>query len=153
MPRNFSPIKVTLAWTANPSPRPLTSRLPVMSLPPRSPTPQFHDGIGFLVSHSLLTNTFEFSLQLVNPKLTVPYWDFTMETTAASKVQYDPAFPLTRTEMLSPWWFGSVDLNDHVVRGLFLAFLCGILLEMVGVVEGWCCCRCAVCCCIVCVSV
>ncbi|CAN0324516.1 unnamed protein product, partial [Laminaria digitata] len=42
----------------------------------------FHDGLGFLVTHSLITNTFEFSLQLVNPKLTVPYWDFTMETTS-----------------------------------------------------------------------
>ncbi|CAN0536085.1 unnamed protein product, partial [Laminaria digitata] len=42
----------------------------------------FHDGLGFLVTHSLITNTFESSLQLVNPKLTVPYWDFTMETTS-----------------------------------------------------------------------
>ncbi|CAN0427891.1 unnamed protein product, partial [Scytosiphon promiscuus] len=62
--------------------------------------------MGFLVSHSLITSTFEFSLQLVNPKLTVPYWDFTIETTAASALAYDPNEPNTRTELLSPSWFG-----------------------------------------------
>eukprot|EP00904_Undaria_pinnatifida_P007024 jgi/Undpi1/3451/HiC_scaffold_16.g06823.m1 len=76
----------------------------------------FHDGMGFLVSHSLLTNTFEFSLQLVNPKLTIPYWDFTIETTPASSVTYDPALPYTRSELLSPEWFGTVDLEDHQVK-------------------------------------
>ena len=77
---------------------------------------QFHDGLGFLVSHSLITNTFEFSLQLVNPKLTVPYWDFTIETTTATDLEYDPSQPNTRTELLSPSWFGSADLGDGLVR-------------------------------------
>ena len=79
--------------------------------------------MGFLTSHSLTTNTFEFSLQLVNPKLTVPYWDFTIETTAASKVAYDPNQPFTRTELLSPSWFGTTDPSDGMVRGLSSAFL------------------------------
>ena len=78
---------------------------------------QFHDGMGFLVSHSLVTNTFEFSLQLVNPKLTVPYWDYSIETTAAAGTAYDPNFPLSRTELLSPSWFGTVDFEDYMVRG------------------------------------
>ncbi|CAM9241247.1 unnamed protein product, partial [Hapterophycus canaliculatus] len=39
----------------------------------------FHDGIGFLTSHSLISNTFEFSLQAVNPKLSLPYWDWTID--------------------------------------------------------------------------
>ena len=75
------------------------------------------------MSHSLITNTFEFSLQRVNPKLTVPYWDFTIETTAAANLAYDQQRPLTRTELLSPSWFGSVDLEDHMVRGLVSDFL------------------------------
>lgn len=82
-----------------------------------TPDSQFHDGLGFLVTHSLITNTFEFSLQLVNPKLTVPYWDFTIETTDAADVAYDSKLPYTRTELLSPSWFGTADLNDHMVRG------------------------------------
>ncbi|CAN0521025.1 unnamed protein product, partial [Scytosiphon promiscuus] len=72
----------------------------------------FHDGLGFLVSHTLTTNTFEFSLQLVNPKLTVPYWDFTMETTAATDLEYDPRQPNTRSELLSAEWFGSSDVEN-----------------------------------------
>ncbi|CAM9846537.1 unnamed protein product [Laminaria digitata] len=72
--------------------------------------------MGFLVSHSLITNTFEYSLQLVNPKLTIPYWDFTMETTAATDLTYDPKHPFTRTELLSPSWFGTADLEDNVLK-------------------------------------
>ena len=30
---------------------------------------------------------------------------------------YDPALPYTRSELLSPEWFGTVDLEDHQVRG------------------------------------
>ena len=72
--------------------------------------------MGFLVSHSLITNTFEHSLRLVNPMMSVPYWDFTMETTAATDLEYDASQPNTRTELLRPDWFGSVDLEDHMVR-------------------------------------
>ena len=68
------------------------------------------------MSHSLITNTFEFSLQLVNPKLTVPYWDFTIETTSATELKYDPSQPNTRTELLSSLWFGTTDLSDGMVR-------------------------------------
>lgn len=91
--------------------------LMVKCSPPPPAPPQFHDGLGILVTHSLITNTFEFSLQLVNPKLTVPYWDFTIETTSAANVAYDPALPYTKTELLSPEWFGSADLEDNLVRG------------------------------------
>ena len=81
--------------------------------------------MGFLVSHSLLSNTFEFSLQLVNPKLTLPYWDFTIETTAAANVAYDQKQPFTRTELLSPSFFGTSDLDDYMVRGLISGFVFG----------------------------
>ena len=84
--------------------------------------------MGFLVSHSLLSNTFEFSLQLVNPKLTLPYWDFTIETTAAANVAYDPKQPFTRTELLSPSFFGTADPEDNMVRGVIPAFFAKHLL-------------------------
>ena len=79
------------------------------------------------MSHSLVTNTFEFSLQRVNPKLTVPYWDFTIEGTAAANLAYDPKIPFTRTELLNPSWFGTADLEDNMVRGLLSAFLRRVL--------------------------
>lgn len=80
---------------------------------------QFHDGLGFLVSHSVLTNTFEYSLQAVNPKLTVPYWDFTIETSSSSDTVYDPTSPYTRTPLLDASWFGTADLEDGMVRFSF----------------------------------
>ncbi|CAM9493178.1 unnamed protein product [Ectocarpus sp. 6 AP-2014] len=76
----------------------------------------FHDGLGFLVSHSVLTNTFEYSLQAVNPKLTVPYWDFTIETSTSTETVYNPASPYTRTPLLDASWFGTADLDDGMVK-------------------------------------
>ena len=38
-----------------------------------------HDGLGFLTTHVALTAFFERGLQAVNPKVTVPYWDYTRD--------------------------------------------------------------------------
>ncbi|CAB1112225.1 unnamed protein product [Ectocarpus sp. CCAP 1310/34] len=81
-----------------------------------SSTGRFHDGLGFLVSHSVLTNTFEYSWQAVNPKLTVPYWDFTIETSTSTETVYDPASPYTRTPLLNASWFGTADVDDGMVK-------------------------------------
>ncbi|CAN0120149.1 unnamed protein product, partial [Discosporangium mesarthrocarpum] len=40
---------------------------------------RFHDGIGFIVAHTMISNVFEEALQVVNPRVTLPYWDFTMD--------------------------------------------------------------------------
>lgn len=39
----------------------------------------FHEGSGFITHHLALTNTFEAALRSVNPAVTLPYWDFTIE--------------------------------------------------------------------------
>eukprot|EP00615_Pteridomonas_danica_P006595 CAMPEP_0114355662 /NCGR_PEP_ID=MMETSP0101-20121206/20388_1 /TAXON_ID=38822 ORGANISM="Pteridomonas danica, Strain PT" /NCGR_SAMPLE_ID=MMETSP0101 /ASSEMBLY_ACC=CAM_ASM_000211 /LENGTH=414 /DNA_ID=CAMNT_0001497723 /DNA_START=622 /DNA_END=1862 /DNA_ORIENTATION=+ len=41
-----------------------------------------HDGLGFVTSHSALTLMFEQTLQAINPRVTVPYWDYTIDITA-----------------------------------------------------------------------
>lgn len=41
----------------------------------------WHQGAGFVTSHMALTLMYEQSLQTVNPAVTVPYWDFTLEST------------------------------------------------------------------------
>lgn len=41
----------------------------------------WHQGAGFVTSHMALTLMFEQSLQAVNPAVSVPYWDFTLEST------------------------------------------------------------------------
>ena len=38
---------------------------------------QLHDGMGFLTQHMSVTNEFERALQIVDPTVSVPYWDFT----------------------------------------------------------------------------
>lgn len=80
-----------------------------------SPLRQFHDGLGFLLSHLMITNIFEYSLQLVNPKLTVPYWDFTIETSSWNTEPYDISRPTSRSPLLQPSWFGTYDQDDYVV--------------------------------------
>lgn len=67
------------------------------------------------MSHVILSNTFEYSMQLVNPKLTLPYWDFTIETSTSASQEYDPSKPETMSELLHESWFGSADPNDHMV--------------------------------------
>ncbi|CAM9190527.1 unnamed protein product, partial [Discosporangium mesarthrocarpum] len=71
----------------------------------------FHDGLGFLTSHMILTNTFEYSLQLVNPKLTVPYWDFTIDTAIGKPERFLDDCPLFQES-----WFGSADPSDQQVK-------------------------------------
>lgn len=39
----------------------------------------FHDGMGFFTSHNAITIDFEKALQVVDPTVTVPYWDYTID--------------------------------------------------------------------------
>ena len=39
----------------------------------------FHEGSGFLTHHLALTNTFEAALRSIDPSVTLPYWDFSIE--------------------------------------------------------------------------
>lgn len=65
----------------------------------------------------MLSNTFEASLQAVNPKLTLPYWDFTIETSSTGG-HLGQQEPQRFSPMLTPEYFGDVDEEDHMV-GVF----------------------------------
>lgn len=67
-----------------------------------------------MTTHSLLSNTFEFSLQLVNPKLTLPYWDWTIEELAAEKESVDGKMVI-ESPLFQESWFGTADPDDYVV--------------------------------------
>jgi hypothetical protein len=45
-----------------------------------------HDGMGFLSQHIAITNEFEQALQVVNPSVSIPYWDFTQDYTMISNL-------------------------------------------------------------------
>ncbi|CAM9814374.1 unnamed protein product [Ectocarpus fasciculatus] len=75
----------------------------------------FHDGLGFLTSHTLISNTFEYSLQRVNPKLTLPYWDFTIEDSEA-EISIDDDDVKIISPLFQESWFGSTDPDDNIVK-------------------------------------
>ncbi len=81
---------------------------------PSPPCPQFHDGMGFLTTHSMLSNTFEYSLQLVNPKLTLPYWDWTIEELDAERESVNGEM-IIKSPVFQESWFGTADPDDYVV--------------------------------------
>ena len=66
----------------------------------------------------MMTNTFEYSLQVVNPKLTVPYWDFTFETSTSGGNTEDVIEPQANSPLFSAEWFGRHDPEDYMVRWL-----------------------------------
>ena len=63
----------------------------------------------------MMTNTFEFSLQVVNPKLTVPYWDFTIESSTAGGNAEDIMEPQDSSPLFAADWFGRHDPDDLMV--------------------------------------
>eukprot|EP00595_Chromulina_sp_UTEXLB2642_P002475 CAMPEP_0196764134 /NCGR_PEP_ID=MMETSP1095-20130614/5414_1 /TAXON_ID=96789 ORGANISM="Chromulina nebulosa, Strain UTEXLB2642" /NCGR_SAMPLE_ID=MMETSP1095 /ASSEMBLY_ACC=CAM_ASM_000446 /LENGTH=537 /DNA_ID=CAMNT_0042118849 /DNA_START=559 /DNA_END=2172 /DNA_ORIENTATION=- len=51
-----------------------------------------HEGNGFLPQHVKLTNIFEKSMQTVDPSISLPYWDFTIEGATGLEVWESPIF-------------------------------------------------------------
>ncbi|CAM9726487.1 unnamed protein product [Scytosiphon promiscuus] len=77
----------------------------------------FHDGLGFLTNHAMVSNTFEASLQAVNPKLTLPYWDFTIESSTSGGAGLGaPNEALHKSPLFQESWFGTVDPQDDQVK-------------------------------------
>ena len=71
----------------------------------------WHQGAGFVTSHMAFTLEFEQTLQSVNPSLSVPYWDFTIESTF-----YEP-HTWRSSPIFADDWFGiaSPDNDLHTV--------------------------------------
>lgn len=69
----------------------------------------FHEGTGFISHHLALTNTFEQSMRAVNPAVTLPYWDFTIEGEAVKKAGKKPSYMLEITPVFQDDWFGDTD--------------------------------------------
>lgn len=38
-----------------------------------------HDGMGFLTGHNAVTMEFEQNLRLIDPSVSIPYWDYTID--------------------------------------------------------------------------
>eukprot|EP01034_Spumella_vulgaris_P025774 gene25774-32265_t len=75
---------------------------------------QFHEGSGFLTHHLALSNSFEAALRAVDPSVTLPYWDFSIDGQAIVDADEKPSYLLKTSPVFSSDWFGSVDKDDHI---------------------------------------
>ena len=80
---------------------------------------QFHEGSGFFTHHFAITQTFEAALRAVDPSVTLPYWDFTIEGQQIKDADESPSYFLEITPFLNDKWFGSTDENGHVQDSKF----------------------------------
>ena len=51
-----------------------------------------HEGLGFIPQHIKISNAFEKSIQSVNPAVTLPYWDFTIDSANGLTIFDTPYF-------------------------------------------------------------
>lgn len=65
-----------------------------------------HDGLGFLTLHGALTLDFEKAMQLVDPMLSMPYWDFTIDSHAV--LVSGTVSSWYESQVFDDDWFGSV---------------------------------------------
>ena len=79
----------------------------------------FHEGTGFFSHHFAITQSFEAALRAVDPSVTLPYWDFTIEGQAITDAGEIPSYMMKITPFLSADWFGSVDEDNHIQDSLF----------------------------------
>lgn len=70
----------------------------------------WHDGAGILTHHVAITLQFEQSLQVIDPSISLPYWEYTMDG-----YKYDE---WTSSPMFRPDWFGeaSPSNEDHKIN-------------------------------------
>ena len=68
-----------------------------------------HEGNGFLAQHIKMTNIFEKAMQAVEPSISLPYWDYTIETAYGISVWESPMFQENT--------FGSLSLPNNLTWG------------------------------------
>lgn len=74
-----------------------------------------HDGLGFMTNHLGLSAEFELALQSVDPVVSLPYWDYTIEAQWAID-NHDSNFSwITQAEIFDPDWFGRSSKSQRIV--------------------------------------
>jgi hypothetical protein len=68
-----------------------------------------HEGNGFAAQHIKMSNIFEVSMQAVDPSVTLPYWDYTIETANNIAIWDSPVFTKDT--------FGSLPLPNNYTWG------------------------------------
>ena len=74
-------------------------------------TPQTH--------HLALSAAFEASLRAIDPRVTTPYWDFTIDGEAIQNLGGGPSMLPEVNDFFSDKWFGTTDDRSHVIDGFW----------------------------------
>jgi hypothetical protein len=73
-----------------------------------------HDGSGFATQHLALTIRYEAAIQAINPKIVMPYWEYTIESAniiTNHNSNYDKFYELS--VVFSSEWFGPFDTQQE----------------------------------------
>ena len=65
-----------------------------------------HDGMGFLTGHNAISNEFEINLQRVDPRVHVPYWDYTRDMHRVHVAGGDDMSAFYDSVVFRDDWFG-----------------------------------------------
>jgi hypothetical protein len=77
-----------------------------------------HDGMGISTQHTAMTSEFEQALQAVNMKVSVPYWDYTVDS---ARVEVNGVRPesfrdiFRESELFTAVWFGNTEGTEHKI--------------------------------------
>ena len=76
-----------------------------------------HEGMGFLTQHTAFSLSFEQSLQAINPKVTLPYWDYTIDIENIGR-NFDDQFSDNwfKQTLFNEEYFGAVNEETHSVE-------------------------------------
>ena len=70
-----------------------------------------------MTHHFAMTMAFDASLRSSNPKVTMPYWDFTIEGEKILDAGGDPNMLFDVTPMFNATWFGDSNDEHHIADG------------------------------------
>mmetsp|Transcript_38693 Transcript_38693/g.48888 ORF Transcript_38693/g.48888 Transcript_38693/m.48888 type:complete len:583 (+) Transcript_38693:62-1810(+) len=74
-----------------------------------------HDGYAFVSAHSALSFLFEQSLQAIDPKVSLPYWDYIYDIEEWNRVEVQKRWDFTQSELFSADFFGITDEETHYI--------------------------------------
>jgi len=77
-----------------------------------------HDGMGFTAHHAAMTVLFERSMQAVNPKVSLPYWDYAMDFQKIADLGGESPnyMDFVNSAVFSAKYFGSTDDETHEIK-------------------------------------
>lgn len=76
---------------------------------------KIHDGMGVVTQHVAITQEYELSLQTVDPSVTMPYWDYTIDSMQAKMRGKVDNSIFTDSKLFSADFFGTTHGTEHYI--------------------------------------